>query len=184
MIFISAGHCNYQGPNFDPGAPGINNRWEATETAILRDAVIAAIREQGGGNIMRDLDSESLKQFLARLKTDKSSVVVEFHFNAGPPIATGTEVFVGDQANAANKSLAATFANTTASLLGIRNRGVKSEVVTRHKRLALMRKPGIVTLIETCFITNHRDMAAYDRNFKELVRQYAAILLEFDSSVK
>src|SRR5689334_11666950 len=152
MKYISSGHCNTPGPNYDPGAAGVKGRYEANETVILRDAVIAEIKRQGYADIVQDLNSENRNQYFQRIKTGKDSVVVEFHFNAGPPAASGTEALVAVDADAYDKAMAAEFGTVTSSLLGINNRGVKSEADTRHKRLGLMRETGLVTLVEVCFI--------------------------------
>jgi len=183
MKFISSGHCSAPGPNYDPGAPGINGRWEANETVLLRDAVISEINKRGYTDIVHDLNEESLNNYLHRVKPGESSIVIEFHFNAGPPVATGTEALVSIDADTLDKAFAAELALSTSLILDIPNRGVKSEATTRHKRLALMRKPGIVTLVETCFITNPADMASYDKNFQTLVRSYADLIIKYDSLI-
>jgi N-acetylmuramoyl-L-alanine amidase len=90
---------------------------------------------------------------------------------------------VGVDADRLDRSMASEFANSTATILGIKNRGVKSEADTRHKRLGLMRETGIVTLVEVCFISNKTDMAAYDKNFDKLVNRYADILIKYDALI-
>lgn len=184
MKYISAGHCSAQGPNYDPGAPGINGRWEANETVILRDAVINEIKKRGYTDIVQDLDSENRNEYFQRIKTGDGSVVVEFHFNAGPRSATGTEALIAVDASRLDTAMAFELACATSVILGIKNRGVKSEATTRHKRLGLMRETGIVTLVEVCFITNASDMAAYDNNFEALIRQYADIIIRYDLMIK
>ncbi len=184
MKFISAGHCSLHGPNYDPGAPGTNGRLEAIETVILRDAVIAAIKERGFTDIVQDLNSENRFQYFKRIHPGEGSVVVEFHFNCGTATATGTEALVAVDATDLDKAMAAELASVTAATLGIRNRGVKSEALTRHKRLGLMRESGIVALVEVCFITNAADMRGYDTYFQRLVQQYADIIIRYDWMIK
>jgi len=184
MKYISAGHCNTPGSNYDPGAPGVNGRWEANETVILRDAVVNELRQRGYNNIICDLDAENRHQYLNRIKTGGGSVVVEFHFNAGPLTATGTEALISVDAGQLEKEMAGEFAMSTSRILGIRNRGVKPESVTRHKRLGLMRKTGLVVMVEVCFISNANDMAAYDKNFNSLIQCYTDIIIRYDDIVK
>lgn len=183
MKYISAGHCNIKGSTYDPGAHGVNGRWEANETVILRDAVISEIKSRGYTDITQDMDEENRNQYFKRIRPGDGSVVVEFHFNAGAPEANGTEALIGVDADRLDKALAAEFTLATLMALGIKNRGVKSEASTRHKRLGLMRETGIVTLVEVCFISNTNDMAAYDKNFKTLVRCYADIIIRYDSII-
>ncbi|HEV7782598.1 MAG TPA: N-acetylmuramoyl-L-alanine amidase [Chitinophagaceae bacterium] len=184
MKYVSAGHCNVKGNNFDPGAPGVNARWEANETVKLRDQVIANLKANGYTDIVQDLNSENRNQYFSRIKTGDGSTVVEFHLNAGTPSATGTEALVGVDADRLDKAMAADFASITASILNIKNRGVKSEADTRHKRLGLMRETGIVCLVEVCFISNASDMAAYDKNFELLCQSYANIIIKYDNIIR
>jgi len=182
--FISAGHCNdKKSKNFDPGAPGVNNRWEADETVKLRDAVIFKLKSLGYNDITQDMNSENRNKYFERIKTNSTSVVVEFHFNAGSATATGTESPVGVDADRLDRALANEFCIATSQILGIKNRGVKSEADTRHKRLTIMREKGIVTLVEVCFISNKNDMIAYDKNFKALVDKYAEIIIKYDNLI-
>lgn len=176
MKFISSGHCAVKGPNYDPGAPGVNNRWEATETVKVRNRVVEILREA-----ITDADGESLSQYLKRIKPGSGSVVVEFHFNAGPSSATGTETLIEIDGDKMDKACAKELTDATSRILGIRNRGVKTEADTRHKRLALMKEDGIICLVEVCFITNASDMKAFDLYFEELCQEYAVIIQKYDA---
>lgn len=176
MKFISAGHCAVKGPNYDPGAPGVNNRLEAYETVDVRNRVIEII----GGDVVKDADGESLSQYLKRIKPGSGSVVVEFHFNAGATSATGTETLIEIDGDKMDKDCAKELTDATARILGIKNRGVKTEADTRHKRLALMKEDGIICLVEICFISNAGDMKAFDTHFEELCQAYAAIIQKYD----
>jgi N-acetylmuramoyl-L-alanine amidase len=184
MKFISSGHCNVKGPNYDPGAPGVNNRWEANETVKVRNRVIAVLQEKGITDIIQDADGERLSQYLTRIKTGSGSMVCEFHFNANQnPEPTGTETLVEDDADKMDMACAKEFCDATSRILGIKNRGVKKESTTRHKKLALMREEGIVVLVEICFISNQSDMARFDLHFEELCQAYAAIIQKYDEMV-
>lgn len=174
--FISAGHCNVKGPNYDPGAPGVNGRFEANETVRVRNRVIEIL----GGDVIKDADGESLSQYLKRIKPGSGSVVVEFHFNAGTPAATGTETLIEIDGDKMDKACAKELTDATAKILGIKNRGVKTEADTRHKRLALMKEDGIICLVEICFISNATDMTRFDLHFEELCQAYAAIINKYD----
>lgn len=178
MKFISSGHCAVKGPNYDPGAPGVNNRWEAVETVKVRNRVVEIL-----GEAITDADGESLSQYLKRIKPGSGSVVVEFHFNAGVPEATGTETLIEIDGDKMDKACAKELTDATARILGIKNRGVKTEADTRHKRLALMKEEGIICLVEICFISNAKDMAAYDLHFEELCQAYAGIIKKYDEVI-
>lgn len=188
MKFISAGHCNVPGPNYDPGAVGVNNRKEADETVRVRNRVIEILKEKGVDDIITDLDTESLREYLHRIKPGNASFVCEFHFNASADEkSTGIEVIIGQDGDRFDKMAAADFASNTASVLGLKLRnknGVIDEGMSHRGRLGLMREQGIVILIEICFITNAGDMANYDRNFERLCQTYATLIEQYDNMIR
>lgn len=188
MKFISSGHCATKGPNYDPGAPGVNGRFEAFETIKVRNAVIAAIKARNVKDIIQDADGESLSQYLTRIKTGTGSVVVEFHFNASASKeATGVESIVQVDADKMDIACAKEFSRVTSQILGIPlrgNNGVKSEIESQHRRLGIMRESGIVVLVEICFISNPTDMASFDSNFNVLCTAYANIIERFDNLIE
>lgn len=183
MIFISAGHCNTPGPNYDPGAIGVDGRKEADETVKMRDQVIYYLRKRGA-SFIQDQSGESLKQYLKRINTGTGSVVCEFHFNAANGKASGVEVLVQSDSDKMDKACAKEICHISASYMNIPNRGVKSEADSHHGRLALMREQGIVVLIELCFIDNEIDMKSYDLLFNNLASEYADILIKYDELLK
>lgn len=186
MKFISAGHCAKPGPTHDPGAPGVNGRWEANETVKIRNRVIEIIKSRGITDIIQDADGESLSQYLRRIRTGDGSMVCEFHFNAGKPEATGVETLIEIDGDKLDIACAREFSAVTSSILGIPmrgNRGVKTEADTRHKRLALMKEDGIIVLVEVAFITNPNDMNAFDANFESLCQAYADIIIKYDAMI-
>jgi N-acetylmuramoyl-L-alanine amidase len=184
--FISAGHCNVQGPNYDPGASGVHGRTEANETVKMRNAVVGRLTSKGATDVITDLDNESLKQYLQRIKTGTGSFVMEFHFNAFNGQATGVEVVVQEDADKMDIACAREIADFTAQATGLplRSGGVIKESQTARKRLGLMREAGIVVLVELCFIDNESDMARYDRAFDTLADFYAIIALKYDKLIQ
>lgn len=188
MKFISAGHCTTPGPNYDPGASGVDGRKEAIETVKMRDAVVSRLRGLGDTNIVTDLNNESLRQYLKRIKTGNASMVCEFHFNAFDGKSSGVEVLVQEDADkmdiACAKDLAFFTAHTLELPLRGTNNGVKKESESHHSRLGLMREQGIVVLVEICFIDNAKDMTKYDNNFNILARGYADILYKYDALIQ
>lgn len=186
MKFISAGHQNRKGTkNYDCGAVGVNKRTEAAETEKIRNRVVEIIKQRGYTDIITDADTESLKEYLSRIKPGSGSICVEFHFNAFNGKATGTEVVVGDEADRLDIAFASELASSTSCLLGIvkRSGGVIPENKTHRGRLGLMRETGIVALVEVCFIDNPEDLAKFDKNFEELCQAYASIIIKYDNLI-
>lgn len=187
MKFISAGHCDTKGPNYDPGASGVNKRYEAHETVRMRNAVIAALKAQGIKDVITDLDAESLKQYLTRIKSGTGSVVCEFHFNAFDGKATGIEVIVQQDADKLDIACARDIAQGLHDITGLVLRsqdGVIREDESKRGRLGLMRENGIVVLVELCFIDNPSDMAAYDKHFDEIAEFMAEVLHKYDLIIR
>lgn len=175
MIYLLAGH----NLRVDPGAIGVNGRKEARETVNLRKKIAFELT-QLQANFKVDNDDHDLRTTLRKLNTGSGSVVLDLHFNAGVAAAHGVEVLVGDDAQADDIAFATAMLNATVSTLGLSSHGIKKEGDTPRKRLGVMRMHGRVCLLEVCFITNAKDMAAYDANDTELAKKIAHILYEQD----
>lgn len=178
-MFVSAGH-NPQGIRKDPGAVA-NGYHEADLTVEFRDLVIKELKQFHNAKIIHDNDTERLGTYLRRIKTGTGSVVIEFHFDAASPKATGTTALVGNDADRLDKSFAKELADTTSKVLGVKNRGVKSERETHRGRLGLMREHGTVALLEVCFITNKTDLKRYQAKKHQLAKSLAKIIYKYEN---
>lgn len=175
--FISAGHHLR-----DSGAVGSGTQ-ENLEAIKFRDIVVNYCKSFGL-QVITDNDNETLAQYLTRIKTGIGSVVVEFHFDAAANnTATGTTCIVGNDADRLDRSFAKELVDTTAKVLGIRNRGIITEAQSHRGRLGLMREQGIVALLELCFISNPSDMAAYNANQYTLGAEIAKIIKKYDDII-
>lgn len=180
-IFLSAGH-NPKGRRRDPGA--VANGYQEADLAVeLRDLVISEINNQHPtAKIIRDYDHERLGSYLRRIKTGTGSVVLEFHFDASSSsTASGSTAFYSFRANKLSRDFATALASATSRILGIKNRGAKSERHTHRGRLGLMRKRGTVALLEVCFITNPNDMRLYHSKKGELAKELASIVHHYET---
>lgn len=77
---------------------------------------------------------------------------LSLHCNAGPIGATGTETFYRDDLKFASRVQSAAL-----RALGLRDRGVKKETASQHKRLAVLDFAGDACLLELGFISNPAD---------------------------
>ena len=175
--FPIAGHSNN-----DPGAV-YNGRKEAEETKCARELLIQHFPKKN--DIIADKDEQSLNQVLKSMKPGIGSVLLDSHFNAGPPTASGTECFVNakDFANKNSRSykMANEICKAASAILGIPNRGIKSERQTRHKRLGVLNiGAGCSVLWEICFISNNSDMKKWDLKKVELMKVIASICQKYD----
>lgn len=181
MIYISAGH-NKPGKatKGDPGAVS-NGLQEADLTIMQRNLTGAALRELAIP-FQTDTDTETLSQYIARVakQSDSSDVCLEYHFDAATPAATGCTAIVADKASKVAKDLATELAKVTASVLGLRNRGVITEAQSHRGKLGFMRLPGATVILELGFITNLADIEKWREKRGELARVHAKILQKFD----
>lgn len=180
MIFNSAGHSPYA-TNKDFGAEGCGYK-EGLLTIEFRNLINKMLSGKGVKYIS-DLDSETLSEYLKRIETGNASVVVEHHFNASDGKATGIEVIVGSDADRLDIAFAKELCDTGASILGVKNRGVKSEAESHRGRLGLMREQGIVALTEICFIDNIEDMKKYQSKKEELAKAWTEIIIKYENLI-
>src|SRR5690606_31410318 len=128
----SAGHHNR-----DSGTIRVNGRREEDETKIFRDMVNTELCRIDK-TAVHDDDNDMLGQYLSKINPTDLDVVVEPHFNAFNGKATGTEVLIADSANARSKAMAKELVDGYARIMGIPNRGVKTESQSARGRLGLM----------------------------------------------
>lgn len=177
MIFISDGHhCS------DPGAVA-NGTKEYTMNSRFKKLVCSKLTKYGYSYIT-DSECETLSQWLKRIKTGSGSVVVEYHMDAASPSATGATAFVANNHDKYDAAMAKELVDATASTLGIRNRGVKTEKESNRGTLAIPRVTGTSTLIELGFITNAGDLKALEDNMDALAEKHARILMKYEDLLK
>lgn len=175
--FLSAGHHLR-----DSGAVA-HGKQENLEMIKFRDTVVNFCKSFGV-KVITDTDNESLGQYLRRIQTGSGSVVLEFHLDAATnESATGCTAVVGDDADRLDKMFAKELVDTTASITGLRNRGVIPESKTHRGKLGLMREQGIVALLELGFITNKNDMAALEAHTFTLASAIAKIVKKYDDMI-
>ena len=184
-IYLSAGHSVTK--NSDRGASG-NGFIEGVEAAKIRQRVVQILKSKYDVTAVVDSDDSILSQTLAffRNKTTNKCIVVDIHFNAASPKATGTETLVESNPTQFELDLAFCLSDIAHKRLNIPKRGnfrgiqgVKSEAESHHGRLGWMRLTGENALIELCFISNKSDMEAYQREFENYCSDLALVLYKF-----
>lgn len=180
VIFPSAGHHDK-----DPGAISPNSKMkEADLTKEFRNLVTQFLEELNA-KFITDKDNETNSQYQSRIKPGTGSVILDVHFNASAnPLANGTEMIVNNNASDLSIQMAEELAKGTAQILGIKNRGVKTERDTARGRIGILNlKAGISVLAEICFLTNAEDITKYFHNKEELACFYAQTLIKYDNMV-
>ncbi len=175
-IFLSAGHSNKSGQ--DRGAVG-NGYIEGELAVEFRDLLVKELKCIGASPTIDSNDSILSKSIaFFKNKTSNNSIVLDIHWNAASPQATGVEVLVPSPPSEFEKSKAKEISSLISRVLNIRDRGVKTEADSHHGRLGWMRLTGENILIEMCFITNKKDMESYQANKIILAKEMAYILVE------
>lgn len=171
-ILVSAGHSTVL-PR-DPGAVG-NGFTEAYLALELRDLVADLLREKGCVVIEdgEDGQNQPLKKAIDLVRNQKPAAAVEFHWNAGPPSATGIEVL----AKPDKKRLAQQLAQAISGVTNLEPRGEdgwKPDNSGQHHRLGFCEAGGLI--IETCFLTSRVDMDRYTANKGRVAAAIAEVL--------
>jgi len=172
-LIIGAGHGGT-----DSGADGHGFR-ESALAIEFRNLLVADLKKLSV-NCIVDPDSNKLVDSLVFFKNyfKPDSINVDIHWNAASPAATGTEVLINTQATPFEKQLGAKIADAIATILNIKNRGLKTEVQSARGSLAWMKQLGRNYIIEMCFISNKTDMDKYQAKKLELSKAIAIILLD------
>lgn len=184
MIFISAGH-NKRLIGGDPGAIGVCGIKEADLTVELRNLIVEELKLLGA-DYRTDVDSETLSQYIARIKPGSRSVVCDLHFNSSVNLATGVEVIVKDGSSQLERKLANEICKMIAATCNVANerlvnRGVKSEAQSHRGRLGILHtNAGISVLPEICFINNPKDLQLYQANKVQVAQKLAMLLKMYD----
>lgn len=183
-IFISAGHSNKTGR--DRGAAG-NGYVEGVLAVNFRNKVVANLKKLGA-NVTIDGDDSILQDSLNffRKQVNDDAIVLDIHFNAAGPTATGTETLIPAIFSLNERKLANLLSNAVAETLDIPMRGdkgVKTELESHHKKLAWMSLKGENVLMEICFISNKSDMEKFIKKEDELALKVAEILYNFSKNI-
>lgn len=176
-IFPIAGHHNA-----DPGAV-YNGRKEAEEMKCIRDLIIDELKLRGA-DFEPDKDYETNTALQSRIKPNRTDVIIDNHLNAvSNEKATGCEVYISNNAGAMSKQMALELVNGISTILGINNRGVKTESQSARGRIGILNKPGIAALIEYCFLSNKSDMESWDKNKVQVAKFVAGVVFKYDNLI-
>lgn len=202
-LYITAGHNIANGTG--TGAFGVTEangkRFdEAVEARKLVDAIIKHQKKWYGGEVLTDIDSDSLSYVIAKqvlfMEKNPDAICIDIHFNAGPESATGHEVFIPQAYSPTELFLADKMVKGLHKAMGLKIRsgvllekkgvrGVKLENETQHNTIGILRKPYRLTnmLVEICFITNPKDVEAYRKNLPKVIQYISDVAGNFRTGV-
>lgn len=153
------GYSNKAPGVYDPGAGGkaAAGNWEADIVLLWALELEAACRARGVLTWMsRDdrTDPDPLGTRDNRAQAAGCNLFVSIHTNAGAAAANGTETFYRDDPD---RRWANIVHETTIDVLGLRDRGIKTEEQTHAGRLAVLSFGPPACLVELGFITSTKD---------------------------
>lgn len=179
-IFLLAGHHLN-----DSGAVG-NGYKENNLTIELRGLVTSAVRRIfPEGQIVNDSDGDTLATVISRVNKVVSTddILIEFHFDsADRKEASGATALIAQGARERSKSIANELAKITSGVLGITNRGVKSEIESNRGRLGILHTKASSVLLEVAFISNVKDLDHYHCNKLKLADEIAKYIVQIFKS--
>ena len=136
---------------------------------------VLSVGEKNNSEGVKSVDHRPLnRRSLSLWRKNVDDFVIDIHFNAHPdPQARGTEAIVSDDATTMELRFASRLAHTTADVLNIPLRSIKSESQTPHRRLAMLHLTPQSIILEICFCTSPEDVAQY-RKHRELLAETLA----------
>lgn len=178
MIFIEFGHHAK-----DPGA--VSGKWVERDLNIEIGHLIIdhMINVSSGIAIAHDNPAEDLKSVVSRIKklnaeSKEHDISLSIHFNSANPKATGTECFVPYRHTEDESKLAKDISSNTASILEMKNRGLKFSTDSARGGLYIDQLTEVNVLWEVCFLSNEDDMASYEKRKRKLATSIGDILIK------
>lgn len=183
---MTAGHQLINGKG--NGAFGVGGFDEAKEARIFVNDVIHWMiygNKVPESKILTDHDSWSLSSVIDWVgkKLTRNCLTIDFHFDSFTnKNISGTSVFVANDRTIEEFKIAKHITDNYAQIMGIQNRGVKTEAESGRRYLGMLSNSKLAHgrnfLVEICFISNADDIKAYSNKYPELVKFTANYLTE------
>lgn len=170
-VLVAAGHSDT-----DPGAVNVVLKTtEAKEAVRLRDLVANELGALGIAVIEDGLDGKNQPLVEAIRLAKGADLAVEFHFNAGPPTATGIECISQPKDKAFAKRLSAAISKATGGRLR-GDAGWIDQSASQHSRLGFVVAGGVI--VEVGFISNKADMLNYQAKYLVVAKAIASVIAD------
>lgn len=179
-IFLTAGH-HYS----DPGASG--NKFTENSLALEFVNLTSSFAREICPDIpiWNDNYLDPLSTVTQQVKSmgTKNDLWIEVHFNAYNGKATGYEALVSNNAGEFSKRVAHNLSFIPA-LMGIPNRGVKTEAQSKRGKLGMLNTIVPAVLLEMGFIDNESDMDKWKEKRVDVAKALAIYLVSLYKSKK
>lgn len=189
-FILIAGHSNNE--RGDRGAFSPQFGAEGFHTVLIRDLVAKELSTMGY-EVATDaaMDNESRLWVVERYCREiakVNDVLIDIHLNAfSNPSARGVESYVPLSPSALEVEIAEKLSATVANALGtvtrmgwkMNKKGVKYENESQHPRLWISSIPCHTVLLETCFLTNPKEMQVLTTERERVCKSIAETLSQY-----
>lgn len=150
-IIIDPGHGGS-----DPGAVSLVR--EGDFNLAMAESILESIKRLGGDGVIIARNTSLAGAISEAKKFGKNAVLISIHANAGG--GTGYETFYAEGFYTGATKALVDAVHKAYAVSGLRDRGIKADTTTRHKRLGILRDtPMSAVLIECGFVDNASDAA-------------------------
>lgn len=173
-VFLTAGHRGR-----GTGANGVFD--EGEETIRLRNLIGEILRNRGV-EVYTDRDDDNLSVVIENVNVacGVDDICIDIHFNAFNKSIEGSEIIIPNEFTYIEKDLAQDLLLAICNTLKTKNRGVKKESSSQHKRSAMLSNTDCHCVIaEVCFCDNTEDALKYQSKFNDLAYAMANVILEY-----
>lgn len=191
VLVIDAGHGNR-----DPGAVAVHGGQRYEEKVLAWD-LATLIRDcqdelAGGPNLLKVYVvphivttcipwPTRMRNRVAVARENQATHFLSIHWNAALGSASGCETWIRGKEAERHTDYATRMAAAVSEVLRIRNRGVKDDRTNRHGGLGILKGHLATTkacLLETGFITHHRDVRAYLEKRMEVAQAIVDVVMK------
>lgn len=164
---------------YDPGAVGNGIEEHQWNKDFVNNYIVPECKRQGVPYevIIQSKNFSGLAGEINKIST-KDDVIVSFHLNSATATATGVETFYYPT-SAKGKELAQLMLDANLKATGLRSRGIKPNNSGDRGHALFQGTKGVVTLLETGFVSNETDMKVLETNKQKLAVNYVAAIKEY-----
>ena len=181
---LNIGHGNTINSNgqkvYDSGAVGNGFEEHQWNKDFVNNYVVPECKRQGVP-YMVIIQSERFSKLAGEINkiSTKDDIIISFHLNsADSKTATGVETFYYP-GSSKGKELAQLMLNANLKATNLFSRGIKANVEGARGHALFKNTKGVVTLLETGFISNTTDMKILEANKQKLAVNYVTAIKEY-----
>lgn len=164
---------------YDPGAVGNGIEEHQWNKGFVNNYIVPECKKQGVPYevIIQSKNFSGLAGEINKIST-KDDIVVSFHLNSAGSTATGVETFYYPTSSK-GKELAQLMLDANLQATGLKSRGIKPNNSGDRGHALFQGTKGVVTLLETGFVSNETDMKVLEACKQGLAVNYVVAIKEY-----